>query len=68
MIARRPSTSRQIERPRDVLARQERVTMNCCQLRTIIDGLLRRAAASNTEATPIGAPPTTPDEQESIHG
>jgi len=68
MIARRPAPFRQIERPRDVLARHDRVAMNWRQLRTIVDGLVRRAAASKNEATAIGAPHTTPNEQESIHG
>jgi len=68
MSTRRPSTSRPIERPRDVLARQDRVAMNWRRLRTIVDGLLRRAAASNDAATAIGAPHPTPGEQESIHG
>jgi hypothetical protein len=68
MIVRRPSTARHIERPPDVLARQDRATTNWRRLRTIVDGLLRRAAASNDDAPAVGAPHPTPDEQESTHG
>ena len=68
MIARRPATSRRTARPSDVLARQDRVVLRWRQLRTIVDGLLRRAAASNDDATTMGTTHTTPDEQELIHG
>jgi len=54
MIARRPATSRRTERPSDVLAGQDRVVLRWRQLRTIVDGLLRRAAASNDEVLDIG--------------
>jgi len=68
MITRRPATSRRIERPSDVLARQDRVVLRWRQLRTIVDGLLRRAAASHDVATTIGDTHSTPDEQEATHG
>jgi hypothetical protein len=68
MIARRPATSGRAERPSDVLARHDREVLRWRHLRTIVDGLLRRAAASNDDATTMGTTHTTPDEQELIHG
>ena len=67
LVARRPSTSRQIERPRNALAHQEPVA-DWRRLRTIVDALLHRAAASQDAAAAIGATNTTPEEQEPNHG
>lgn len=68
LITRRPSTSRQIERPRHTLARHDPVAMDWRPLRTIVDALLRRAAAAEDDATAIAATHMTPEEQEPIHG
>lgn len=76
LIARRPSTSRQVVRPRTAPARQDTVAMDWRRLRTIVDALLRRAAGSTDEATVIAASTdravvatdTTPQEQERIYG
>jgi hypothetical protein len=44
------------------------VVLRWRHLRTIVDGLLRRAAASHDVATTIGDTRSTPDEQEATHG
>jgi hypothetical protein len=76
MIARRLSTSCPIESPRDARAHQDTVAMDWLRLRTIVDALLCRTAASKDAATAIDATRnragaamnTTPQTQEATHG
>jgi hypothetical protein len=72
-IDRGPARSRQTDPPREARVRQDTVAMDWPRLRTIVDALLRRAAASKDDATAIAAKtaistPTSPAEQEPIHG
>ena len=72
-IDRGPATSRQTDPPRETRLRQDTVAMDWPRLRTIVDALIRRAAASRDEATAIAATtavstPTLPAEQEPTHG
>lgn len=76
MIAHRPSTSSPIEPPREARAWQDTVAMDWRRLRTMVDALLRRAAASKGAADAIAATrdragaatSTTPQKQEATHG
>lgn len=76
MIGHRPSTSNPIEPSRDAHAWPDTVAMDWLRLRTMVDALLRRAAASRDAADAIAATwdragaatSTTPQKQESIHG
>jgi hypothetical protein len=77
MIAHRPSTSSSpIEPPREARAWPDTVLMDWLRLRTMVDALLRRTAASKDAATAIAATrdrtgaatSTTPQTQEAIHG
>ena len=72
-IDRGPAPSRQTEPPREARVRQDTVAMDWPRLRTIVDALLRRAAAAKDDATAIAAKtavstPTSSAEQEPIHG
>ena len=71
-IDRGPATSRQTAPPREARLHQDTVAMDWSRLRTIVDALLRRAAASKDDATAIAAKtavstPTSPAEQEPTH-
>jgi hypothetical protein len=75
LIARRLSISCPIESPR-ARAHHDTAGMDWLRLRTIVDALLCRAAASKDAATVIdatrnhacAAPNTTPQTQEATHG
>ena len=76
IIAHGPSTACPIEPPRGAYTRQDTVAMDWRRLRTIVDALLRRAAASKDVAAAMvvlrdragAATSTSPEKQESIHG
>ena len=76
MIAHRPSTSSPIKPPREARAWHDTVAMDWLRLRTMVDALLRRTAASKDAAAAIAATrdragaatSTTPQTQEAIHG
>lgn len=75
-IDRGTSTSHRIDPPREGRLCQDTVAMDWLRLRTIVDALLCRAAASKDVATAIdatrnragAATNTTPQTQEATHG
>jgi hypothetical protein len=74
MIGRRPSPLHPIEPSRDAHAWPDRVARDWLRLRTMVDALLCRAAASKGAADaiaatrdPAGAASTTPQKQEATH-
>jgi hypothetical protein len=66
LIGQRPSLSNPIEPPRDAHASPDKVAMGWLRLRTMVDGLLRRAAAKDA-AGAIAATSTTSPSQEANH-
>ena len=71
-IDRGPASSRQTDPPREAQC-QDTVALDWARLRTIVEALLRRAAASKDDATAIApktavSTPTSSAEQEPIHG
>lgn len=72
-IDRGPGTPCQTDPPREARVRQDTVAMDWPRLRTIVDALLRRAGASQDDATTIAAEtavstPPSSAEQEATHG
>ena len=67
-IARRLPTSCPVTPPPAACAHHDSVLTDWCRLRTIVDALLRRGAASRDDATAIVALNTTPEEPERING
>jgi hypothetical protein len=72
-IDRGPAISRQTDPPCEARAWQDTVAMDWLRLRTIVDALLRRTAASMGDPTAIAtktavSTPTSPAEPEARHG
>ena len=67
-VAPRLSTACQVTPPRAACAHHDRVLMEWCRLRTIVDALLHRVAASTDGGTAIAAMYTTSEKQERIDG
>ena len=59
-------TSCRVTPPRAACAHHDRVLMDWCRLRTILDALLHRVAASTDGGTAIAAMHTTSEKQERI--
>lgn len=68
MLAHRRSTSRPIEPPGDARGWQGTGARDWLRLRTMVDALLRRAAAARDAADAVAATSTTSQAQEVTHG
>ena len=68
MIGQRSSPSHPIERSRVVHVWPETVPTDWLRLRTIVDGLLQRAAATKDAADAVGVTSTTSQPREVTHG
>lgn len=67
-IAPRLSTSCPVTPPRAAGAHHDRVVMDWCRLRTIVDALLHRVAASPDRGTAMVTMNRTREQQERIDG
>ena len=67
-IGQRPSPSHPIEPFRDADAWPDTMATDWRRLRTIVDGLLHRAAAAKNAADVVAATSTTSQPQEVTHG
>ena len=68
MIGQRPSPWHPIEPSRDAHAWPDTMATDWLRLRTIVDGLLHRAAAARDAADAVAATSTTSQAQEVTHG
>jgi hypothetical protein len=68
LIGQRLSPSHPIEPARDAPACSDMVATDWLRLRTMVDGLLHRAAAAKDVAGAVAATSTTSQPQEAIHG
>ena len=67
-VAPRLSTACRVTPPRAACAHQDSALTDWCRLRTIVDALLHRVAASTDRGTTIAAMHTTSEKQERIDG